>query len=121
MDARINLQWCMFFLVRQAIQSAISAAFKTPEILSMFARKQPDQLRLRLAQVERDHKIKLLSTGSLHQQKTEILMALKKLREPLTPAEEEFLSANTNQSMKDFEQVPDESLDQLVLSSLPTL
>ena len=102
----------------QAIQSAIAAAFKTPEVLAMFARKQPDQLRLKLAQVERDHKIKLLPSESFQQQKLEILMALKKLKEPISEAEQQFLQANSSQSMKEFEQVPDQSLDQLVLSSL---
>lgn len=85
----------------------------------MFARKQPDQLRLRLAQVERDHKIKLLSAESFLQQKVEILLALKKLKEPISETEQQFLHTNSSQSMKDFEQVPDQSLDhQLILSSL---
>lgn len=104
----------------QAIQSAIAAAFKTPEILAMFAKKQPDQLRLKLAQVERDHRIKLLPTASFTQQKIEILMALKKLKQQLSEEESNFLHSNTSQSMKEFESVPDQSIDQLVLSSLST-
>lgn len=102
----------------QAIQSAISSAFKTPEILSMFARKQPDQLNHKLAQVDRDHKIKLLSTESWRQQRSEILMALKKLKQPISEADQQFLRDHTDQSMIEFEQVPDQSLDQIVLSSL---
>lgn len=35
----------------QAIQAAISQAFKTPEVIRMFAKKQPGQLRTRLAEV----------------------------------------------------------------------
>ncbi len=35
-----------------AIQAAISEAFKTPEVIRMFARKQPGQLRNRLAEVD---------------------------------------------------------------------
>ena len=35
----------------QAIQAAISEAFKTPEVIKMFAKKQPGQLRQRLAEV----------------------------------------------------------------------
>ena len=35
----------------QAIQAAISDAFHTPEVIRMFAKKQPGQLRERLAQV----------------------------------------------------------------------
>lgn len=35
----------------QAIRAAISQAFKTPEVIRLFAKKQPDQLRIKLAQV----------------------------------------------------------------------
>ena len=35
----------------QAIQAAISEAFKTPEVIKMFAKKQPGQLRQRLSEV----------------------------------------------------------------------
>ena len=35
----------------QAIQAAISEAFKTPEVIRMFAKKQPGQLRQRLSEV----------------------------------------------------------------------
>ena len=84
----------------------------------MFTRKQPDQLRLKLAQVERDHKIKLLSSESFKQQRLEILLALKKLKEPLSPADQQFLHDNSTHSMKEFERVSDHSLDQLILSSL---
>ena len=34
-----------------AIQAAISEAFKTPEVIRMFAKKQPGQLRTRLTEV----------------------------------------------------------------------
>jgi hypothetical protein len=37
--------------VVQAIQAAISSAFKTPEVIRLFAKKQPGQLRQRLADV----------------------------------------------------------------------
>jgi len=38
-------------LYLQAIQAAVSEAFRTPEVIRMFAKKQPGQLRERLAQV----------------------------------------------------------------------
>ena len=38
-------------LYQQAIQAAISEAFKTPEVIRLFAKKQPGQLRQRLAEV----------------------------------------------------------------------
>ena len=34
-----------------AIQAAISDAFRTPEIIRLFAKKQPTQLRLKLSEV----------------------------------------------------------------------
>jgi len=43
--------WLFFFFFLQAIQAAISQAFKTPEVIRMFAKKQPRQLRTRLAEV----------------------------------------------------------------------
>ena len=38
-------------LYQQAIQAAISETFKTPEVIRLFAKKQPGQLRQRLAEV----------------------------------------------------------------------
>ncbi|XP_023071066.1 protein LZIC [Piliocolobus tephrosceles] len=37
-----------------AIQAAISQAFKTPEVIRLFAKKQPGQLRTRLAELTAD-------------------------------------------------------------------
>jgi hypothetical protein len=37
--------------MRLAIRGAVSEAFKTPEILKMFANKQPAQLRMKLSQM----------------------------------------------------------------------
>ena len=36
----------------QAIQAAVSQAFKTPEVIKMFAKKQPELLRQRLANLK---------------------------------------------------------------------
>ena len=36
----------------QAIQAAVSEAFKTPEVIGMFAKKQPGQLRERLNELK---------------------------------------------------------------------
>lgn len=44
-----NFPMCVCLL--QAIQAAISQAFKTPEVIRLFAKKQPGQLRTRLAEV----------------------------------------------------------------------
>ena len=43
-------QLCMS--LTQAIQAAVSQAFKTPEVIRLFATKQPQQLRSRLGQLQ---------------------------------------------------------------------
>jgi Mg2+ and Co2+ transporters len=88
-----------------AIQAAISEAFKTPEVIRMFAKKQPDQLRQKLAQMQRDVNLGKLPDAAYKQQGVEILAALKKLGESLTPAEVEFLQKNSNAAMSQFEAV----------------
>ena len=67
------------YFVLQAIQAAISEAFKTPEVIKLFAKREPGQLRTRLKEIERDHKIGKLSGDSYVQMKVEILTAVKKL------------------------------------------
>ncbi|XP_022342789.1 protein LZIC-like [Crassostrea virginica] len=88
-----------------AIQAAISKAFKTPEVIRMFAKKQPGQLRQRLAEIRRDEKVGKLSAEVATEQSVEILTALKKLGESLTPEEEAYLQSNSSASLKQFEQV----------------
>lgn len=99
--------------VRLAIQGAVSQAFKTPEVIKLFANKQPAQLRLKLEQVrncalagpisldpttsEMYHrgefavlqmkeslKLKRLSEDVYLAQAVEILAALKKLGEQVS-------------------------------------
>lgn len=82
-----------FGAAQLAIQAAVSEAFKTPEVISMFARKQPDQLRLRLAALQRDVKIKQLSKDAFQRQAVEILVALKKMGTELTAEEATFLDS----------------------------
>jgi len=79
-----------------AIQAAVSSAFKTPEVIRMFAQKQPDQLRSRLSQLAVQHKLKHIPTDEFNSQSIEILIALKKLEIPLTEAEQQFLDSMSN-------------------------
>lgn len=88
-----------------AIQAAISQAFKTPEVIQMFAKKQPDQLRQKLSEIDRDHKIGKLNGEIFSQQKVEILSALRKLGETLTPVEQTFLESHSSDFMKNFDQL----------------
>ena len=59
----------------------------------MFAQKQPDQLRLRLASLQRDVKIKQISKDAFQRQAVEILVALKKMGVELTAEEAAFLES----------------------------
>jgi len=79
-----------------AIQAAISDAFKTPEVIRMFATKQPDQLRKRLASLQRELKLKNIGRELFNQQAAEILVALKKMGTELTIEEREFMDNMSN-------------------------
>ncbi|KAG7227083.1 hypothetical protein INR49_022430, partial [Caranx melampygus] len=88
-----------------AIQAAISQAFKTPEVIRLFAKKQPGQLRTRLAEMDRDVMVGKLSRDVYTQQKMEILTALRKLGEKLTAEDETFLTENATATLSQFEKV----------------
>lgn len=88
-----------------AIQAAISKAFKTPEVIRMFAKKQPGQLRQRMAELERDAKIGKISQDCFIQQKLEILAALKKLGDSLNAAELNLLEEQSSSALKEFEKI----------------
>lgn len=88
-----------------AIQAAISEAFKTPEVIRMFAKKQPEQLRQKLFELERDYSLGKLLESVYKQQGVEILTALKKLGEPLKSNEAEFLKKNSNEALTEFQKI----------------
>ncbi|XP_051516600.1 protein LZIC-like [Myxocyprinus asiaticus] len=88
-----------------AIQAAISQAFKTPEVIRLFAKKQPGQLRTRLAEMDRDVIVGKLPQDLYTQQKVEILTALRKLGEKLTTEDEAFLATNASATLSQFEKV----------------
>ena len=46
-----------FEATRLAVRAAISEAFKTPQVIRLFAQKQPAALRRRLAEIDRDVKL----------------------------------------------------------------
>uniref|UniRef100_A0A915L8E7 Beta-catenin-interacting ICAT domain-containing protein n=1 Tax=Romanomermis culicivorax TaxID=13658 RepID=A0A915L8E7_ROMCU len=108
--------------VKLAVQAAISEAFKTPEIIRLFANKQPAQLRMKLNELERDRKINRIQDESLYKErKIEILLALKKLNDPLSDEEEKELEnfRCQNENLRNFEKASsqitmDEKLLQLV-------
>ncbi|XP_023724189.1 protein LZIC [Cryptotermes secundus] len=83
-----------------ATQAAISAAFHTPAVIRMFARREPDLLRERLAEVDRDEQLGKLSVQASTREKTEILSALRQLEERLSPAELKFLEQQLSSSLE---------------------
>ena len=62
-------------------------------------------LFIQFFQIRRDEKVGKLSAEVATEQSVEILTALKKLGESLTPEEEAYLQSNSSASLKQFEQV----------------
>jgi len=77
--------------IQIAIRQAVSESFKTPDVIQMFASKQPQQLRSRLEELERDRHLNKINQQDFEAKKLEVLVALSKLEEPLSEEEQEFL------------------------------
>ena len=75
-------------------------------------------MRRRLAEMDRDVKLGKLDAAVVAEQVTEILVALKKLGEPLAPKEEAFLQQHKSASLSEFEAVAEDSGD--TVKALPT-
>ena len=76
-----------------AIQEAIRSAFKSPEVIKMFAKKENGALRSRLASVAQDHHLGKIPYESYVSLSAEILNALEKLGEVLEPHEKNLLES----------------------------
>lgn len=91
-----------------ATQAAISSAFRTPEVIRMFARREPAQLRQRLQQIES----RLPEAAG---EKREILSALRQLGERLSAQELQFLAdgagAPPTAGRQQFDLLPQEGAD----------
>lgn len=55
--------------VQLATQAAISQAFKTPEVIRLFGRREPKQLRERLQTIDQEVKLNKLSVEARDRQK----------------------------------------------------
>lgn len=88
--------------MRLAMQATVSNAFKTPEVIAMFAKKEPKLLREKLLELQRDVKLSKITKENFTQQTIEVLSALKKLGEKLTEVEQQFLDKNITQELKNF-------------------
>ncbi len=74
-----------------AIQAAIRSAFKSPEVIRMFAKRENGALRSRFASLEQDHRLGKINQQSFMSQAYEVLSALEKLGEALAPREKEIV------------------------------
>jgi len=64
-----------------ALQAAIKDAFKTPEVIAMFAKREPAALRIRLAKLQEEAKLGRLAPALFKSQAVEVIVALKRLGE----------------------------------------
>ena len=85
-----------------AIQAAVREAFKTPEVIKMFAHKQPVCLRNAFADLQEKHRLgkiekELFISGCL-----EILIALKSLGEQLNEDEDAFLNEHASDMLQEL-------------------
>jgi len=85
-----------------AIQATISNAIKNTDVISMFAKRQPQSLRDKLSKIQRDVKLGNIESNDFTQQSIEILTALKELGEKLSSTEETFLQKNMTDELKNF-------------------
>lgn len=95
--------------MKMAIQAAISQAFQTPEVIKMFALKQPVALRDRLATLQREYKLNTIDSKLFNQQAVEILTALKKLKQTLTDEELSFMQQHMSEDLAAFEAVDEDA------------
>ncbi|KHN86105.1 Protein LZIC [Toxocara canis] len=93
---------------RIAIRAAISEAFRTPEIVAIFAKKQPALLRQKLMQTDTELHLRKISTEVHSARKAEILYALMKMGAELSAEESAFLSSYSKVSSASFELAPEQ-------------
>jgi hypothetical protein len=77
--------------IQLAIQEAIRSAFKSPEVMKMFAKRENGALRSRLSSLQQDHRLGKLSNEDYLMMSAEVIGALDKLGEPLEPHERSLL------------------------------
>ena len=82
--------------VQLAIQGAVRQAFQTPDVIKMFAKREPDALRAKLASLREDKRLSRITEDQFFSYSVEILMALQKLGEPLSSQEKSMLHSYEN-------------------------
>uniref|UniRef100_A0A0N5AKC0 Protein LZIC n=1 Tax=Syphacia muris TaxID=451379 RepID=A0A0N5AKC0_9BILA len=89
----------------KAVRAAISKAFKTPEVVAVFASQEPVLLRQELAQVEANYRLHKIEKEVYEMRKLEILAALSKLGDQLTVEEQYFLNKLRMAPVSKFQEV----------------
>ncbi|XP_044743621.1 protein LZIC-like [Chrysoperla carnea] len=99
--------------IQMATQAAISKAFKTPEVLKLFGKREPQQLRERLSTIDENIKLNKTTKEFTINEKIQILNTLRQMGEKLSPAElkllEEYSTALEYGKNLEFEQLPDDN------------
>ena len=93
--------------VQLAIQGAIREAFRTPDVIKMFAKREPGALRAKLASLREDRKLGRISEASFASVSVECILALQKMGEPLSAPEQEMLSVHHENSASFVKQTGD--------------
>ncbi|KAJ1455240.1 hypothetical protein M885DRAFT_520537 [Pelagophyceae sp. CCMP2097] len=78
--------------VQLRIQGAVRTAFKTPDVIRMFAQKEPSALRAKLAQLNEERRLSRITEATFIAFSVEVVLALQKLGEPLLAEEQSMLS-----------------------------
>mmetsp|Transcript_44256 Transcript_44256/g.138939 ORF Transcript_44256/g.138939 Transcript_44256/m.138939 type:complete len:116 (+) Transcript_44256:100-447(+) len=82
--------------MRLAIQAAVKEAFKTPEVIRMFAKGEPTALRTKLRELKEAKDLGRIEAGPYKEQAAEVLIALQKMGETLSAEEQGLLSDAKN-------------------------
>ncbi|KNC50103.1 LZIC protein [Thecamonas trahens ATCC 50062] len=89
--------------MKLAIQAAVSQAFQTPEVIELFAKKQPDALRAKYEELETQLQLGKLTEASFNAKKLEMLAAILNLGGALTDGEKAYLQKNMNETLAQFQ------------------
>lgn len=91
---RSYLRNLMFYLsLISGNTSGHLASIQTPEVIRLFGKREPKQLRERLLLIEHEAKLNKISLENKNRQKAEILTALRQLGEQLAANELQFLES----------------------------
>eukprot|EP00041_Stephanoeca_diplocostata_P012072 m.201208 g.201208 ORF g.201208 m.201208 type:complete len:194 (+) comp18798_c0_seq5:158-739(+) len=88
-----------------AIQAAVGGTFKSPEVIRMMGKRDPEALRKRLGELESQCSSGSITEAELHEQKAAILTAIRKIGGKISATEAEFIVSHGSAELEDFEKV----------------